>query len=91
MSSYILKDDLRKLIDGPVHCGLHHTSVLGEYVCIQDIQKLPLKTERQIIEETFLEKGQNTRRFKLGETWQLNFSEILEVLDELFGPKDEDQ
>ena len=28
-----------------------------------------------------LNKGQHTTRYRLGETWELNFMEILEVLD----------
>ena len=29
---------------------------------------------------TLLEKGQRSRRYKLGETWELNFDEIREAL-----------
>ena len=35
---------------------------------------------RQVAIEALLEKGQRSRRYKLGETWELNFDEIREAL-----------
>lgn len=36
---------------------------------------------RQTSVLTLLEKGQNSRRYKLGEIWELNFDEIREALE----------
>ena len=36
---------------------------------------------RQISVLTLLEKGQKSRRYKLGEIWELNFDEIREALE----------
>ena len=38
---------------------------------------------RRKIEIALLVKGQESRRYKLGETWELNYDEIKEALDEL--------
>ena len=38
---------------------------------------------RQAAIEALLEKGQSSRRYKLGEIWELNFDEIREVLNSL--------
>ena len=35
---------------------------------------------RRDVEIALLEKGQKTKRYKLGETWELTFSEIREAL-----------
>lgn len=37
---------------------------------------------RRDVELTLLEKGQKTERWKWGEQWELNFSEIREALSE---------
>ena len=37
---------------------------------------------RREVEIVLLEKGQKTKRYKWGETWKLNFSEIREALSE---------
>lgn len=41
-----------------------------------------LATRREI-EIALLVKGQKSKRYKLGEIWELNYDEIKEVLDEL--------
>jgi hypothetical protein len=38
---------------------------------------------RQAAIEALLEKGQSSRRYKIGEIWELNFDEIREVLNNL--------
>lgn len=38
---------------------------------------------RQAAIEALLEKGQSSRRYKIGEIWELNFDEIREVLNSL--------
>ena len=37
---------------------------------------------RREVELVLLKKGQETKRYKWGETWELNFSEIREALSE---------
>lgn len=37
---------------------------------------------RREVERALLEKGQKSRRYKLGEIWELNFDEIREALSE---------
>lgn len=37
---------------------------------------------RREVELVLLEKGQKSKRYKLGEIWELNFSEIREALSE---------
>ena len=37
---------------------------------------------RRNVELVLLEKGQRSRRYKLGEIWELNFDEIREALSE---------
>lgn len=39
--------------------------------------------DRQAAIEALLEKGQSSRRYKIGEIWELNFDEIREVLNSL--------
>ena len=41
-----------------------------------------LATRREI-EIALLAKGQKSKRYKLGEIWELNYDEIREALDEL--------
>ena len=41
---------------------------------------------RREVELVLLEKGQKSRRYKLGEIWELNFDEIREALSE-YHPK----
>lgn len=36
---------------------------------------------RDDVKNALLNKGQHTTRYRLGETWELNFMEILEALD----------
>lgn len=38
---------------------------------------------RQAALEALLDKGQRSRRYKLGDVWELNFDEIREVIDAL--------
>lgn len=38
---------------------------------------------RKNIELALLNKGQHSRRYKLGDTWELNYDEIREVLDDV--------
>lgn len=38
---------------------------------------------RQAAEIAFVEKGQLSRRYKLGEVWELNYEEIRDVLNDL--------
>ena len=38
---------------------------------------------KQVLLEAIVEKGQSSRRYKLGEIWELNFSEIREVVDSI--------
>lgn len=38
---------------------------------------------RQAAIEALLDKGQHSRRYKLGDIWELNFDEIREVIDDL--------
>ena len=38
---------------------------------------------RQAAEIAFVEKGQGSHRYKLGEVWELNFEEIRDVLNDL--------
>jgi len=41
---------------------------------------------RREVELVLLEKGQRSKRYRLGETWELNFDEIREALSE-YQPK----
>lgn len=41
---------------------------------------------RREVELVLLEKGQRSKRYRLGETWELNFDEIREALSE-YRPK----
>ena len=36
---------------------------------------------RQVIFDALIEKGQNSKRYKLGENWELNLSEIIEAIN----------
>ena len=38
---------------------------------------------KQVLLEAIVEKGQSSRRYKLGDIWELNFSEIREVVDSI--------
>lgn len=39
--------------------------------------------DRQATIEALLDKGQRSRRYKVGDIWELNFDEIREVIDAL--------
>ena len=38
---------------------------------------------KEAVLEAIIEKGQSSRRYKLGEIWELNFKEIREALDDV--------
>ena len=39
--------------------------------------------ERDVILDALINKGQSSKRYKLGDTWELNYSEIRETIDSI--------